>query len=278
MVSPFTILEVNVADGLDGLLAHKGLVQGILDGQTAGAILRGFYSAAALEPVVAKLATGQCAMRARPSPYFTGRTYGRLLTAETDLGAYYREAERVDQASNELFAPIGSFRTKFEQALQLLSGQQPVAVPHGPEGQMYLPISIREMLPGGSIDLHYENETFDCPAMKHLNSQLDGMRQASSYLTLAAPESGGELRVYPVREHTAECKRFSAMDRTSTETFSLLEKEHGYHVLDAGPGDLLLFDAGRYFHRVTPVTGTRARWTMGGFVARSRDGTVYYWS
>ena len=44
-------------------------------------------------------------------------------------------------------------------------------------------------------------------------------------------------------------------------------------------GELLLFDGGRYFHKVSPVEGSRARWTIGGFVGFTRDHErVVYWS
>jgi hypothetical protein len=44
-------------------------------------------------------------------------------------------------------------------------------------------------------------------------------------------------------------------------------------------GDLALFEEGRYYHRVNEVRGSRSRWTMGGFLAPSRDAqTLHYWS
>lgn len=273
-----TILDIDVSTNTAALQQHSSLLLDILSGQTAGVILRGFYPAKALQPIVEQLTKEECSMRSRPSPYFTGKTFGRLLTAETDMSSYYNEAQNVDRALREVFAPIGDFRTRLEQILAQLSQQKTIQVPQSAEGQMYLPISTREMLPGGSIDLHYENENFDCPTMKYLESQLNAREQASIYLTLATPEGGGELRVYPVREKTAACTQFSMMDRTAPETFTQLEREHGYSVLNAGVGDLLIFDAGRYYHRVTTVTGKRSRWTMGSFIAHSRQDVVYYWS
>lgn len=273
-----TILDIDVSKDINVLKQYPTLLLDILSGHTTGAILRGFYQPNVLAPIVEQLAKEQCSMRSRPSPYFTGRTYGRLLTAETDLNAYYNEAKQVNKALHELFTPIGDFQTRLEQTLATLSNQKPVQVPLSPEGHSYLSVSTREMLPGGSIDLHYENENFDCPTMKYLASQLDAIRQGSIYLTLAAPEGGGELRIYPVKEKTETCAKFSAMDRTSQETFSLLEQEHGYRVLDAAVGDLLIFDAGRHYHRVTTVTGKQSRWTMGSFFSHSNKGVVHYWS
>jgi hypothetical protein len=69
------------------------------------------------------------------------------------------------------------------------------------------------------------------------------------------------------------------MDRSAEETFRHLEEAHGYVDPNAGAGDLLLFDAGRHFHRVTRVEGSRARWTMGCFVGRdAQSGEYVVWS
>ena len=51
---------------------------------------------------------------------------------------------------------------------------------------------------------------------------------------------------------------------------------HAAVIPRAEVGDLLVFDAGRHFHRVTPVMGARPRWTLGGFVALSRDGSCFF--
>jgi hypothetical protein len=44
-------------------------------------------------------------------------------------------------------------------------------------------------------------------------------------------------------------------------------------------GDLLVFDGGRYFHRVAKVKGSRIRYTIGGFMMFDQPGeTLLYWS
>ena len=44
-------------------------------------------------------------------------------------------------------------------------------------------------------------------------------------------------------------------------------------------GDLLVFDGGRHFHQILPVVGPRRRWTVGGFMAPTRDRTAWLrWS
>ena len=44
-------------------------------------------------------------------------------------------------------------------------------------------------------------------------------------------------------------------------------------------GDMILFDGGRWFHKVDVVRGSATRWTIGGFLMFDRDGRrAYYWS
>jgi hypothetical protein len=44
------------------------------------------------------------------------------------------------------------------------------------------------------------------------------------------------------------------------------------------PGEMIIFNSGRYLHRVTPVVGKATRWTACSFMAESRTGEkVYCW-
>jgi hypothetical protein len=67
------------------------------------------------------------------------------------------------------------------------------------------------------------------------------------------------------------------MDRKSAATLRVLDETRPV-AARPGVGDLLLFDAGRHYHRVTKVEGATSRWTMGGFLARDPGhGVLYYW-
>ena len=44
------------------------------------------------------------------------------------------------------------------------------------------------------------------------------------------------------------------------------------------PGEMIIFNSGRYLHRVTPVVGKVTRWTACSFMAEARTpGRVYCW-
>ena len=60
---------------------------------------------------------------------------------------------------------------------------------------------------------------------------------------------------------------------------SVLEREFKSESVTLDAGDLVVFNSGKYVHRVTPVEGTLARVTMGGFATVDRQRThLVYWS
>jgi hypothetical protein len=134
------------------------------------------------------------------------------------------------------------------------------------------------LVPGGAINLHCELETRRFSTMAEIGQMLDGQGQLSFYLPLQLPESGGELHVCHLRYGEPSGASLDRMSRSDPRTVDYAES-FGVTVPRPGVGDMLIFDAGRHFHRVTPVEGSTARWTIGGFLARSREGNrLHYWS
>jgi hypothetical protein len=148
----------------------------------------------------------------------------------------------------------------------------------GPDGAFYTPATIRGLDDGGQIDLHCESETVEFPAMWHLSGLIHARNQLSFYLTLGVPETGGELVIHNARFGEGPGQLLARMERSGSATIEALAP-YGQLVPRLDVGDVLVFDAGRHFHRVTPVVGKRKRWTMGGFLARSVDDcSIHYWS
>ena len=244
-------------------------------------IIRNVFPPATMEAVVARLLRGESRIPGNASPYYVGRTFGRILPREQDPpagGVFPGGGALPRRVSRPLpRAPRMDFQARFEEVLGMMAGGRAVRVPVNAAGQTYQPWSIREMLPGGEIDLHYEDEAFDSPTMSELRSMIDRPHQMSAYLALQVPERGGELSLYPLGEGDPEAIDLKTMARKSERIYSRIEEMAPRHALLAGVGDLLLFDAGRFFHRVTRVEGTRARWTMGSFITLAGAGDCYYY-
>src|SRR5690606_22825792 len=98
---------------------------------------------------------------------------------------------------------------------------------------------------------------------------IDVTSQISFFIVLSRPELGGELRLY-ASTWQPDVDAFSGVNRASPEADALASLD-GFFDHDPEVGDLMLFDGGRYYHRVNEIGGTRPRWTYAGFVARASD-------
>lgn len=247
-------------------------------GRRLALIVEGAFPLADLAAVVRRM-DGGTLLPGRPCPHYTGgRMFGRVLAHERDIEAYFAEATAFLEESPHLFVGSGGFLPTLGRFLSRLSGGRPVEVARDARGRPYQAFSVREMLPGAAIGLHYENEAFDSPSMGQLLGGLTGPQQLSAYLPLSLPEGGGELCVYDLRPEHPHFSALKSRDRLDAATHAELAAISRAHVLDAKPGDLLVFDAGRHYHWVERVRGTKPRWTMGTFLGRTRDGErfVYF--
>ena len=273
--APLRLLEVDAGD----LDRHPTALSDLFAGQLTGMVIRHAFPRQALAGVVARLERADFGLASQPATHFKGVSYGRVLIVEPrDLANYFREAARFRAACAELFDGAPAFQERLDALLTSVAGGRGVHVPTGPDGSAYAPATIRGIPAGGQIDLHCENETVDFPSMWHLSRLIHARNQLSFYLVLALPESGGELVIHNARFAEGAGEQLARMERTGSVPLEALAP-YGQAIPRTDVGDLLVFDSGRHFHRVTPVAGPRLRWTMGGFLARSLDETtVYYWS
>ena len=150
--------------------------------------------------------------------------------------------------------------------LSVIAGR-PVDLVPAPNGATYAPVSARRLLEGATLTIHRGNEFFGWPSNHDLVNRVDTRDQISFFTPLAPPPAGGALHVYPGYFSPQERERF---ERFSTEDFDRADREMGATVLTPAAGDLVVFDGGRYLHRVTAALGGE-RWTIGGFVGPTRS-------
>jgi hypothetical protein len=204
-----------------------------------------------------------------------GLVYGwPLVASEHCFEDYLDMAERFRTACARLFGSAGEPEQTIVRALSSIAGGRPVSVPRADDGRKYLPATIRFLAHGDRLPLHYENEVFGWPGMRHLTPRLDRSTLMSFYIPLVLSDRGGELVLYQSIETGAG--RIGALGGDEAAR-PHLERE-GYDILRPDAGDLLVFNGGRRYHEVTRVEG-RTRWTMGGVMALSSDErTVHFWS
>jgi len=246
-------------------------------GRLGGLVIRGVYSKDDMARITETLGKAEVNYpRTSFPPRFNAHFYGRCLDgSDPQLGEYLDDAERFRAETLSVFRGAVPFEERMEQMFRRLAGGRDVRVPCFDDGRAYTPATIRIILEGGQIGTHCGNEASTRPAYTHLNSVIDRGDQLSYFLTLQEPVAGGELIVYSLKWSDIDASRI-VNGRSKVED---LLREAEWMAVAPTAGDLLIFDGGRYFHRVDFVKGPRTRWTIGGFMMFDAPGdTVYYWS
>lgn len=283
----FHILDIDAAD----LGRHPSTILDVRERRLDGVIVRGALSPETVAMVVDRLERRDPPLRRTmfpgypeddASPHVLGRA---IVSCPSDLVDYFANAADFRSSVRTLFQGSPDFEGRMEFLFSALAGGRPVSVPAGPDETTYTPATIRVLPDGHEIGVHVGNAFLRLPQAKHLSTIIEVADQLSYFIPLSAPEAGGELVVY-------------ALEWSDVEAFAPEPgKAVGDGVYDAsggavpiielcdkavvrpGEGDLLLFDGGRYYHRVTPVKGSRPRRTIGGFLAFTRDhAALRYWS
>lgn len=249
----------------------------IFAGTLAGVLIRGVLDGEEIRALIGALERHRDALPSFHPPVFKGYVLGKPLVSASDgLAGYLDAAERFRTGCAALGDQLRRFEARIHDTMAALAAGYDVAVPRGADGRQYLTTTVRVLLQGDRLPLHYENETFGNPAMDALRPMLDVSTLMSFYLPLAIPRSGGVLRLY--HTHCLDGGD-SLVERLGGEERARPQFEQwGFSVILPRVGDLLVFDGGRWYHDVTPIEdGTR--WTLGGFLAMTRDHRgVRYWS
>jgi len=272
--SPLEVLTIDVAD----LDRHPDLLEDIYRRRYTGVIVRRVFEPTSMAELAARLAAGLDGMPRAVAPTFKGGLYGTpLVMGAEDLHDYLVDAARFRAAIAPLFAATGSLESRIESVLGRIAAGLPVEVARADDGRGYVPATIRVLVEGDSLPIHYENGTTRYASMKRLLPRVDTETIISFYVPVALPEAGGILEVF-----TTDCSGDG--DRIIQElggperARSILTQRGRIEVLP-GVGDMLVFDGGRHYHLVSEVRGARARWTLGGFIAFAKDhDRILYWS
>lgn len=271
------ITRMSVGDDLPGAL------EAIAAGTLGGVMVEGIYSPRERDRINTRLDSDHRLPRTdfpgfhdAPDP---PRLYGRsLVDCPTDLVAYFADAVRLRTGLAHLFEGMPSIEQHLVTTLAALGGVARCA--EDPDSGLYAPATLRHLPTGHAIGLHIGNAFLTTPQSCQLASQVHVGAQLSYFLPLQMPEGGGELVVYDLKWHTVRDRYMGGVDVRREDAFvkMMLPLCDAVHISPPA-GAMLIFDGGRYFHRVTPVLGGVARRTIGGFLARQRGGTQWrYWS
>lgn len=252
--------------------------------EVCGIIVRGVYSREDMARIVAAVGAGAArripTVDARPSDEAKAvdagtehaHVVGRGLESTPDLPTYLKSASAFRQEISELFEreQVPPFEETVSAAFRRLAGGRSVESPKADDGRQYIPGTLRIFPPGSEIPTHCGNVMLRRPGYKDFSTRVDTLDQLSYFLTVQDATDGGELAVYEAQYLAHEVP-------DGPESLGRVAQSR-WTAYRPGPGDLLIFDGGRYFHRVTVVGGSRTRITMGGFLMFDRSGeTIFYW-
>lgn len=244
--------------------------------EVEGIVVKGVYERAICEKLCAKLeSTSHGLIRTDFPAKFAAFFYGiNLNLTHPDLREYFVEAPKFRDGLSRLLPGEHDLERKLTRLMSDLDQGTGYAAAPGPQpGPTYMFTTIRAHLPGGYIPAHFDDEQATRPSYRHL-MQIIQAKLFSFVLAFSQAEAGGALEIFNIRPEK-EGQRIAVNDRSAAKP-DLDSAEKVVFRLD--PGDMIIFSSGRYLHRVTPVTGTRTRWTACSFMAESKSpGQVYCW-
>lgn len=276
--APLTTLDIPAAEAA----GHASAVADVREGRLTAVVVRGVYMADAMARATEALeeaADGRgplAGVRRTTFPAkFNGWFYGQNLNLLAGgLPEYFAEEPDFVQRLDAVFPAGQGFADRVLPLLSTLDEGRPYRAPPGPEpGERYHVTTIRGHGPGGYIPPHCDNEQALNPSYDHLLTLVrDDL--FSMVLAFNRPAGGGVLEVYdhvvPVSARVPIAEGSTSLRPDLAQCRSVL--------LPLAPGDLVIVDSGRHYHRVTPVEGTTTRWTACSFMSHALDRrAVYCW-
>lgn len=208
---------------------------------------------------------------------YIGLALGMLTPDDVDRSRYYddaAEAQRVKLATFG-FDP----HERLADVLRPAWSGGPIVAP-AEDGRPYNPGQVRYWAPDqGGLRAHVGNEfrrALATYAMKHLITTTSVTDHLSYFIVMQRASVGGQLSVYDLTWEEDAAEEF---ENLPVRDDSIFDDHPGRLIVDAGPGDLVLFGGGWRWHRVEPPSGEVPRITYGGFCAPSvDDNELHFWA
>ncbi len=191
------------------------------------------------------------------------------------LDAYLASAARHRDQGQQVFDDSFAAIERITGVISRFAGGRPVETARAADGREFVPFTVRRLAHGKQIgphhDYHYPLALYD-----EISPTLDTRTLISFVFVLRRPEAGGELCVYAVTPDTPNPPK---MPNGFMWDLDAVERRYHYQRFTLDVGDCFLLASGRCLHRIAPIVGSRARVSLGGFLALSKErDRVFYWS
>jgi hapalindole-type alkaloid chlorinase len=198
--------------------------------------------------------------------------------------------KRNENYPEEFASDFGfNIKEKLDVFFKSISGGLGIKIPNGfNETGKYPFANFRYLSPNvGKMTIHCGNlfhERFS-EFYKDLSREIEVINQMSFFIMINSSEIGGELDVYGLRWEKGQ----KVIDNTENKEIIILSNgkkinpNNNKHIerktITPEPGDMILFQGGNIWHRVSDVRGKSPRITFGGFIARDlKKKNFYYWT
>ncbi len=277
---PISIVEVDI----DDLDAHSGAIEAIYDARQTGLVVRGAFSETLMEACATQLAgDGLDDEWSSPNAGMTGgeiRVVGDAATptftalSGPSVQSYAESAARHDGRTRRIFGADARPTQHLQSLLSRLFAGRPAAPADYGDDTTWAPYNFRALDPGQQIYTHHDDH-YRLGIYERMDADLDRSTVLSFFVTLQHPDAGGQLVLYSLWGSDPN----PPMLPTRFLDTEAIERRFDRQVLNLRGGDLLVFDAGRHVHRVTPVEGSRPRMTFGGFITLDSGRTrLAFWA
>lgn len=191
------------------------------------------------------------------------------------LAAYLESAEKHADEAQNVFEPGFDAASSVTNLIGRFAGGRPVETARAKDGRSYVPFTVRRLVDGKQIGLHHDYH-YPLSLYDELKSTVDTRTLISYVAIMRKPVAGGELCVYAVTPDTPNPPKLPNGFQWDLEA---VERGFDSAKFTLGEGDFFLLASGRCLHRIAPIQGPRARVSLGGFLALSKErDRVYYWS
>ncbi len=261
----------------NALPARNNLFESIFDSKQSGIIIKDFLSKEEIATFFINMDKYSHELTLWRMGHIIKTLGGGLQEAGANLAAYFNHTPILKQEVNKLFG--FDFDKRVIEVFQKLSNGLPVEIAKLSETQHFAGCNIRVAEPDkDGIPEHVGLEFFEQHAsLKYLKDLVDISGQLSFFSPLQLPQSGGDLRLYKImfEDMPKEIKE-SKKGYRAVQKFVRHQKTQ---LIKPGVGDLLIFNGGHIWHRVTKVIGPKPRMTVGGFAnfSSNRD-KILLWS
>lgn len=264
------VVELDAA----GCAHHADAFERMRRGELQAIIVHGVYEEKVVHATVERLERREPAFLQTWFPekfrsWFLGRN---LNLSDPGLHGYFEEAAQFHAHLENLLPGRSGIVQHVGGLLAQLDAGRPFLAAPGPVcGQHYMFTTLRAHMEGGYIPPHFDNEQTLRPTYRHLHEIVE-LHMTSFVLALTRAEAGGALEVFDQVERPANARILSDDHVTEKPDVSRLDSV-GFRLPE---GSMIVLDSGRYLHRLTPVRGSRKRWTACSFMALSRNREATY--